>query len=319
MSPDRIIAVIKQETLRNKKKSAILGVMCLVAGYFWVPLVWGWIAPDDARKDAADDAPAEFVVAAETPAASPPPETTTRRQRRNIPWEELVRRIQEDPRMASADLGPLERSPFGESTTETPPPPETNVEPTAPILSVAQESLAQLDLNLTGIVYGPRFRVATINGTEYHENNQLRLDPPTSNAGTTTQVGPGSDEEASAEQASQHDLTDAAERYAKGEIGLQDLIAMQQVPSGDNKELTPDQRDEHQDAAFNEEASDAKPLMAPARDSIAPAKLTCTIASIRPNYVVLRFQDGTTMELRMVGARIDAADVIQISKTSRAP
>jgi hypothetical protein len=186
VSPDRLLTAIKQEMLRNRKKSAILGVMCLVAAYFWVPLIWGWIAPDDLEEDSlVSAAPADFVVTAEpstvaapTVAAAPPA-----RRRRATPWDELLRTIQEDPRMASAELAKLQRSPFAPLKSEAPAPPIVEAA-SPPATAVERPQLADLDLELTGIVYGPRFRVATINGTQYHENDLLRV----SIAGLTCRV-----------------------------------------------------------------------------------------------------------------------------------
>jgi hypothetical protein len=177
VSPDRLLTALKQEILRNKKKTAILGVMCLVAAYFWVPPVWGWIAPEDSEQDSLESAaPADFVVTAEPPVvaaapdSSPPP-----RRRRSIPWGELLRTIQEDPRMAPAELATLPRSPFAPRNTEAPSRPMVEAAPPSQATAVERPQLARLDLELTGIVYGPGFRVATINGTQYHENDLLRV------------------------------------------------------------------------------------------------------------------------------------------------
>lgn len=90
-----------RELKRSPKKSAILGLMCLVALYYWVPLVRGWFggAPDEAA------AAASFI------AAAPADPELTKTFKKSTPWNKLRRWMKEDQRMQSADP-PKKRHPF---------------------------------------------------------------------------------------------------------------------------------------------------------------------------------------------------------------
>jgi len=312
VSPDRLLTAIKQEMLRNKKKSAILGVMCLVAAYFWVPLIWGWIAPDDLEEDSLESAaPADFVVPAEPSVMAAAPETAPPpRRSRATPWDELLRTIQEDPRMASAELGMLPRSPFAPLKSEEPSPPAAEASPPSQATAVERPQLADLDLELTGIVYGPRFRVATINGTEYHENDLLRVSIAGEDSQQTATSNVLAAEDDVGEKVNPPVPRTAAERYARGEISMAELLQMQSPEtSGDD----PTQRDEGALPAGPQPEASAQ------ASAEAKSELTCRVAAIRPHYVVLQCHDGTTRELRMSGARMSAGDLIQVSKRGRVP
>ena len=43
MSLERFAKRLRREVIANPKKAAILGIMLLVAIYFWTPLVMGWM------------------------------------------------------------------------------------------------------------------------------------------------------------------------------------------------------------------------------------------------------------------------------------
>ena len=46
----------RRDLLANPKKAAILGLMLLVALYFWGPLLWKWFAPAGGKKGSKDQA-----------------------------------------------------------------------------------------------------------------------------------------------------------------------------------------------------------------------------------------------------------------------
>lgn len=304
MNTNRLAAAIKQEVLRNKKKSAILGVMCLVACYFWVPLLWGWFAPDDDEEDFASAEPASFVVDSAASAAPAfeltAPATGRRTHRREIPWQDLLRRIDEDPRMASAGLATLDRSPFeqvrplDESPAVAEPPPPTEVAVEAP-------SPAEVELHLTGIVYGPRTRIATINGVEYHEQERI---PIAANVPAPIAGGESDDMNTA-------DRDEAVGKDQAGQLDEQHLSALRIRAAGER------QRDNDEERHGEQSDDDANRPGQGAAHATPPqaASLGCVVAAIRPKSVTLEFSNGTVRELPLGGARLDIRDTIKITRT----
>ena len=47
---DKLTKQLRRDIAANPKKAAALGLMVLVALYFWGPLVWSWFAPAAARE-----------------------------------------------------------------------------------------------------------------------------------------------------------------------------------------------------------------------------------------------------------------------------
>jgi len=62
---------IKREALGSPKKAGALGLLCLVALYFWAPLVWGWVAPEDEPKAATATKAAKTARAERRPSTTP--------------------------------------------------------------------------------------------------------------------------------------------------------------------------------------------------------------------------------------------------------
>src|SRR5688572_4841121 len=74
---------LQREVLGNPKKAFLLGLLCLVAAYFWAPLVAGWFKGDDVSAAAPTNVtptPAATATAAPSLAAAPVATTFTWRQ-----------------------------------------------------------------------------------------------------------------------------------------------------------------------------------------------------------------------------------------------
>lgn len=294
MSPDKLVTTLKQELVRNKKKSAILGVMCLVALYFWAPLAWSWIAPGGDESDSStiheesivgvgQSAPTpEATVGSFAPASAAGTGRTTRR--RELPWQELLQMIENDERMASAVLADSSRDPFAAAGTAG--------DLTLDVASSPQEVAAQQDadvaqltqgLELTGIVYGPRLRLATINGKTYREHDTLEF-------GALPASG------VAAELADMED-----------EIAAIRETAEEQGATGATVDVTMEETGE----AISDLPAAAVPSLA-----LLSGRVAAIVEEIRPKTVALRFSNGTVVELKLGGARLGGHDVIHVTRAS---
>lgn len=176
MNTENLVARLKAELARNKAKSAVLGVMCLAAAYFWVPLLGNWFGGDtsDELDVAADSAqPSDVQV------DNQPVEAGTG-QGKSLDWRTAVARLREKPLLGSIETFSLTRNPFadlsvpdvvealehGEETEqeETERPVELPPEP---------RTFEELRLVLNGIMVGSHSRMATVNGKTYREGEEI--------------------------------------------------------------------------------------------------------------------------------------------------
>jgi len=155
---------LRREARSNPKKAAVLGLLLLVAGYFWAPLVFGWF-----RKNPTE-APPEMIAAASAklPGASPTnvspstasPVPLASARRPGVPWRTLIEWIDRDPKMKPWIAASGQRNPFAppvdparareveQNNPDQEPPPQLTPE--------------QLGLQLTGVMIAGRQREAII-------------------------------------------------------------------------------------------------------------------------------------------------------------
>jgi hypothetical protein len=173
---------LRREIVANPKKATLLGVLLLVALYYWSPLVAGWVGagdksvagPTKAKPDAA--APGSQAVPAATkssPAAPSPGALGTKAKQPEPPrpWRQLVEWMEKDPRTQSA--GPLakERDPFQLRTPQVVAAPKK--EP--PKLPEPEVTLQGLTVVLAGTIIGPGRNLARINGKTYQPGSTIEL------------------------------------------------------------------------------------------------------------------------------------------------
>jgi len=177
---DNLSKKLSREFSRNKKKSAILAVMCLVAVYFWAPLVKEWVFGKSPKKPVAKKpakpetptAPVLETLAAE--AASSPALTAAPDWKQVAQWIETHAAASGDPHAA---LQQITRDPFQpiappkeqhpeEATTET---------PIAAQMEQAVDHAITAGLQLTSTFVGGRNRVAYISGVAYEEGEHVPL------------------------------------------------------------------------------------------------------------------------------------------------
>ena len=54
MKLDKLLKQAKRDLVASPKKAAVLGLMLLVAAYFWGPLLWKWMAPSGTASAKGD-------------------------------------------------------------------------------------------------------------------------------------------------------------------------------------------------------------------------------------------------------------------------
>jgi hypothetical protein len=168
----KIVKQLRREVTSNPKKAAILGMGLLIAVYFWVPLVWGWIGKGRPAVAAAKLAAAPSVTPLAPPTATA---TASAAKKESEPaqytWQQLVEWMDHDPRKLPADLGSADRDPFqGLETIVVP----KHVLQLAERPAVEEKQLtpAGLGLVLSSTLIASR-RTAVINAKTYEEGKKL--------------------------------------------------------------------------------------------------------------------------------------------------
>ena len=162
---------LQREVAASPKKAAALGLLALVALWFWGPLVWGWIAPDKSGTAVTANPVANPVSPVTIPSAQTTENTEKETESPQHSWQELAQWI-DGNRRASATNAPVgTRDPF--------------VPPRAEVAAVEEEdkhdkaksdlTTKDLGLTLSGTIIGPHRRVAQINGRSYTEGKTVRV------------------------------------------------------------------------------------------------------------------------------------------------
>lgn len=170
VSLEKLTNQLRRDIAANPKKAAALGVMIVVALYFWGPLIWGWLPANDKTKPKVDVA---SLILTDDPAD--PNQAAKGRSNSQFRWEKVRQLIGEDSQMASATFDAAWIDPFGKPA---PARPETAAEATTTAAATKSETAPEptaAGLVLGGIMIGPRTKVATINGEACHEGDTLTV------------------------------------------------------------------------------------------------------------------------------------------------
>lgn len=174
---------LRREVRTNPKKAAILGLLCVVALYYWAPLVWNWMG----GRKSADLAQAD-VAATTNPAPNPPasaplagagvvaePGKASQPAGPSRPWQQVVQWIEQDPTMKPAAARSQRRDPFHPATGEVAANEEE--EPDEAQTAEAAKDLTPdaLGVQLTSTLIGPQRRVAMINGRPCQEGRTIAM------------------------------------------------------------------------------------------------------------------------------------------------
>jgi len=161
---------MRREVLANPKKAAILGLLALVALYYWAPLVRGWIAPEQASAELAV-AEADAELAPGAPADSAPAGTSTPAPEKisSHTWTQVDQWMRKDPTTTAEDLADW-RDPFAVASAGA----ELAADEEAQ-LEDAEATPEALGVELSATLVGPRRRVALIDGKAYREGQTVRI------------------------------------------------------------------------------------------------------------------------------------------------
>jgi hypothetical protein len=176
---DKLAKQLRRDLTANPKKAAILGLMLLVAAYFWGPLVWKWTGGGASKK--GTKAAQTALILVDDPAE--PTAQAKAAKGKTFRWEAVRQLIQGDTRMTTAAFDAAWNNPFVAAETEQHQPslladvpsPEAAAEK-API----EIDPAKAGLTLASVAIGPRRRTATISGDTYREGDLV----PVAAAGT---------------------------------------------------------------------------------------------------------------------------------------
>jgi hypothetical protein len=169
---DKIARQIRRDIAASPRKAAVLGLMVLVALYFWVPMIWGWIKP--AKSGEATLATSGDLILEDEPVD---PAKAAKKEGRTFAWEKVRRKVAADPRMTPAVFEASWADPFRlpeMAASQTGATPETAAASAAPV------DPATLGLKLTSVAISSQRRAAVISGRKYNEGDLVssRSDRP---------------------------------------------------------------------------------------------------------------------------------------------
>jgi len=175
----KLVNTLRAEARRSPKKAAALGLLALVAVWFWWPLMWGWLGLD--KKDVARPTPAApskpSAADAVPPGAGGVTPNLPAAESPATPWHELLAWRSADPLTRPADLPIGKKRPFGPLPGRAPDAPK---EPLPDVTQKIREALAAVTpqscgLQVTSIMIGPRARLAIINNEVYGKGECIPL------------------------------------------------------------------------------------------------------------------------------------------------
>jgi len=150
----------------------VLGVLLLLACYYWGPLAWGWIsASDDSSEPAAAQAGDDLDQGPWAAIASAQTETPTPTKTLQYPWTQLDEWIRQDPATIPAENPAGWRDPFSVVSAGIETDQHEEAQPDEP-----QVTPATLGVELSGTLVGPHRRVALIGGKAYREGQTITVD-----------------------------------------------------------------------------------------------------------------------------------------------
>jgi hypothetical protein len=168
---EKLIKQLRRDMTANPKKAAALGVMILVALYFWGPLAWNWIAPSASKRSSKMNTSA--LILTDDPAE--PTQQHKARGGAKFRWEKVRELVKHDSRMVSATFDPTWIDPFAKSaaaiSSEAAAAAQSDAVTSA--AAAAPVEFSDLGIVLGGVFVGARSRVATINGEAHREGETI--------------------------------------------------------------------------------------------------------------------------------------------------
>jgi hypothetical protein len=176
----RFARKLRREVTASPKKAAVLGLLVLVALYFWGPLVWSWIARSESHARPAQAAAASEDARSVPSGPVPSPKlardrnATTHKNKPppGHPWDELARWIEADPRMKPAGELSGSRDPFHAVAQEVAK--RRKSEELKAAEAAAAMTPEKLGLALSSTLIGPQRRLALISGRAYEQGRTVQ-------------------------------------------------------------------------------------------------------------------------------------------------
>ncbi|MGD9722401.1 MAG: hypothetical protein AB7O59_12930 [Pirellulales bacterium] len=167
------VARLQREIKAHPAKGAGLGVLLIVAAYFWAPLVRGLIAPEDAASEPSPT-PASTAAAPATTTSTPSaPAPATAAGAAAYDWRKHASALDGDPNMQSTDDLPLPRDPFAsEKSAEQK---TIEAQATQPAVEAKPLTPQEAGLVLTTTFLGTRKKIAEIGGETYSVGDQIHV------------------------------------------------------------------------------------------------------------------------------------------------
>ena len=163
MKLGKLVKQIRRDAAANPKKAAALGLMLLVALYFWAPLVWRWMGHGGKKPVRTVNA---SLILTDDPAE--PTSQAKGKSASKFRWERVRQLIRSDPHMTTATFDTTWIDPFAAREQAQSLVAANPVERDAATASAPGPHEA--GLALTSIAIGLRRRVATISGNTYQED-----------------------------------------------------------------------------------------------------------------------------------------------------
>jgi len=163
---NRLLRQLRREATANPKRAVVLGLLAMVALWFWAPLVIGWLGGDDSEDMNARVEPVTKKATASS--AAPAPAEGNKKPRPK--WQDLAQWMDADRRTTAADSLPNERDPFTTRTVLQRV--AVDEEPEDVPASVTPDGLG---MALSSTIVGPQRRVARINGKSYRQGRMVRM------------------------------------------------------------------------------------------------------------------------------------------------
>lgn len=167
---DRFVKQLRREATASPQKAVVLGLLGVVALWFWAPLVLGWMGPDE-DEAAKAVVPAEPATIVASPMAVSPNTNSKEAEGRQHNWRQLDHWMNSDPRTLAATLVSDARDPFRVSRTVV-----VEVKPTEEVEELPQEVTPEsLGMLLSSTIIGPHRRMARIDGKTYEQGKLVTL------------------------------------------------------------------------------------------------------------------------------------------------
>jgi hypothetical protein len=168
---DKLVKQLRRDLAANPKKAAALGLMILVALYFWGPLAWKWMSASGNKR--SGKANLASLILTDDPAE--PSQQSKARGGAKFKWEKARQLIRQDPRMVSATFDPSWHDPFGKPIAPAQDPIVEAAQAEAATAAAAMAEAKNLGIVLEGVIISLRSRVATINGEACHEGDVITV------------------------------------------------------------------------------------------------------------------------------------------------